>query len=422
MGGVRLIDLVNRDNLPEDTDAVVADLVKEDGLWDLDFISQYLPLNAIDCVSGMSPPRSERGEDGWRWGGEQSGKFSIRSAYKLILDIGELPIAESWDSIWKWRGPNRIRHFLWIAKHGRLLTNGERRRRHMANDSSCSLCNHPEENLTHVLRDCPFANDVWKSLDDSVLLAPTWSDPADTWLDFLLKDDRRVLFGVACWSLWKARNERVFSNTRTTAANLAFRIQSWTKSIADARTRENSLSVPAPTTTKPSYISWKPGPEDWITLNTDGAVNQASRRATAGGLLRNEAGYCLMAFSANLGICSITRAEMRGAIIGLKIVWDLGFRRVEVQLDSAIAISLLSEEGNVTHHHRSEVLDFRELKGRDWIISFRHTYREGNKAVDHLASRGFSLPIGLHLIPTTDCNLGFSFVMTVWVFPRSGTF
>ncbi|CAN1831415.1 Putative ribonuclease H protein At1g65750 [Linum perenne] len=238
--------------------------------------------------------------------------FSIRSAYKLILDNDELPITDSWKSIWKWSGPNRIRHFLWIAKHGRLLTNSERRRRHMANDSSCSLCNHPEENLIHIL-------------------TPRCEAP----------------------------------------------------------------------------IALKPGPEDWITLNTDGAVNQTSRRAIAGGLLRNEVGHCLMAFSANLGNCSITRAEMRGAIIGLKIAWDLGFRRVELQLDSATAIALFSEEGNVTHHHSSEVLDFRELKGRDWVVSIRHTYREGNKAADHLASRGFSLPIGLHMIPTTDCNLGY---------------
>ncbi|CAN1831409.1 Putative ribonuclease H protein At1g65750 [Linum perenne] len=371
-GGVRLIDLVSRDNLPEDTDAVVAELVNEDGLWDLDLISQYLPPNVVDCVSGMSPPRPDRREDGWSWGAEQSGMFSIRSAYKLILDNDELPITDSWKSIWKWSGPNRIRHFLWIAKHGRLLTNSERRRRHMANDSSCSLCNHPEENLIHILRECPFANDVWKSLDESFLLAPIWSDPIEDWLDFLLKDDRRMLFGVACWLLWKVRNERVFSNTRTTAVSLAFRIQSWIKSIPDARTRENSLSVPAPPRCE-APIALKPGPEDW----------------------------------ANLGNCSITRAEMRGAIIGLKIAWDLGFRRVELQLDSATAIALFSEEGNVTHHHSSEVLDFRELKGRDWVVSIRHTYREGNKAADHLASRGFSLPIGLHMIPTTDCNLGY---------------
>ncbi|CAN1824019.1 hypothetical protein LINPERHAP1_LOCUS30622 [Linum perenne] len=31
----------------------------------------------------------------------------------------------------------------------------------------------------------------------------------------------------------------------------------------------------------------------------------------------------------------------------------------------ATAIALFSEERNVTHHHSSEVLDFRELKGRD---------------------------------------------------------
>ncbi|CAN1194204.1 hypothetical protein LINPERHAP2_LOCUS42433 [Linum perenne] len=52
-------------------------------------------------------------------------------------------------------------------------------------------------------------------------------------------------------------------------------------------------------------------------------------------------GRCLAAFSMNLGICSITRAELRGVMTGLQIAWDRGFRRIIVQLDSRVAVQLL---------------------------------------------------------------------------------
>ncbi|CAN1165453.1 Putative ribonuclease H protein At1g65750 [Linum perenne] len=65
-------------------------------------------------------------------------------------------------------------------------------------------------------------------------------------------------------------------------------------------------------------IDWDPGPEGWVTINTDGSVLQSSGNATAGGLIRDHLGHCFSAFSANLGRCSITRAELRGILHGLE--------------------------------------------------------------------------------------------------------
>ncbi|CAN1789672.1 Putative ribonuclease H protein At1g65750 [Linum perenne] len=87
----------------------------------------------------------------------------------------------------------------------------------------------------------------------------------------------------------------------------------------------------------------------------------------------------------NLGHCSITRAEIRGAITGLELAWDYGFRNVELQLDSQAAISLLSS---------SAVPDHQQV------------FREANKAADFLASQGYEFPFGTHLFPLSNCNLG----------------
>ncbi|CAN1764641.1 Putative ribonuclease H protein At1g65750 [Linum perenne] len=51
-------------------------------------------------------------------------------------------------------------------------------------------------------------------------------------------------------------------------------------------------------------------------------------KATAGGILRDHIGKFILAFSMNLGSCSVTRAEMRGALEGLRRTCEAGFRKV----------------------------------------------------------------------------------------------
>ncbi|CAN1824594.1 Putative ribonuclease H protein At1g65750 [Linum perenne] len=60
------------------------------------------------------------------------------------------------------------------------------------------------------------------------------------------------------------------------------------------------------------------------------------------GLLRDNHGRCLQTYAMNLGKCSITRAEIRGALKGIKRAWMAGYRRLEVQLDSQVAVAILA--------------------------------------------------------------------------------
>ncbi|CAN1162510.1 Putative ribonuclease H protein At1g65750 [Linum perenne] len=107
----------------------------------------------------------------------------------------------------------------------------------------------------------------------------------------------------------------------------------------------------------------------------------------------------------NLGSCSITRAEMRGAIEGLQRAWDLGYRRILLRMDSVAAINLLMGRGEPTHHHGLETALFKDLCRRDWQVVVRHIFREGNHAADYLASIGYDYPFGSHTVSSSDCNL-----------------
>ncbi|KAL4328847.1 hypothetical protein AHAS_Ahas13G0241000 [Arachis hypogaea] len=65
-----------------------------------------------------------------------------------------------WKVIWRWKGLERIRVFMWQAAHGRLLT-ANRRSRMMRTDPNCHRCHRISETGLHALRDCPYAASIW---------------------------------------------------------------------------------------------------------------------------------------------------------------------------------------------------------------------------------------------------------------------
>ncbi|CAN1156869.1 hypothetical protein LINPERHAP2_LOCUS21191 [Linum perenne] len=79
---------------------------------------------------------------------------------------------------------------------------------------------------------------------------------------------------------------------------------------------------------------------------------------------------------------------------------NLGYRKIALQLDSQVAVSILLQDGEVTHKHGTEVLKFRELLSRDWVVKVYHIFREANKVVDFLAV-GHDFNFGSHEF---DCS------------------
>ncbi|CAN1182674.1 Putative ribonuclease H protein At1g65750, partial [Linum perenne] len=225
-------------------------------------------------------------------------------------------------------------------------------------------------------------------------------------LEKLIDSDHSLLFGNVCWTLWKARNARIFNATNDSARSVATRTLVWVRTVDEAM-RQNARTLGSNQERRRVDISWDPGPREWMTVNTDGAVNQSTGRTTAGGLIRDEVGHCVAAFTMNIGYCSITRAELRGAVTGLRTAWDHGYRKVELQVDSMTVVELVKNDEISTHQHTLDVLDLQELLRRDWEVNIRHVFKEGNRAADFLADTGFRFPLGVHSFPISDVNLGF---------------
>ncbi|MBA0615043.1 hypothetical protein Godav_015237, partial [Gossypium davidsonii] len=59
---------------------------------------------------------------------------------------------------WKLKVPHRVRNFLWLVLRDRFLTNNERVKRGLALDVGCQLCGFPDEDISHVIRNCMVAS------------------------------------------------------------------------------------------------------------------------------------------------------------------------------------------------------------------------------------------------------------------------
>ncbi|CAN1182797.1 Putative ribonuclease H protein At1g65750, partial [Linum perenne] len=170
-------------------------------------------------------------------------------------------------------------------------------------------------------------------------------------------------------------------------------VNAFISSTGDTLERDRFISHTGPPTKTGEYISWEPAPPEWVSLNSDGSVLSETGQAAAGGLIRDHQGRCLAAFTMNLGKCSITRAELRGAVSGLQLAWERGYHKIQLQLDSQCVVQLLQGDDLEDHAHATTFITARELLRRNWEVQILHIYRESNHVADYLANVGHSCPL-----------------------------
>ena len=78
---------------------------------------------------------------------------------------------------------------------------------------------------------------------------------------------------------------------------------------------------------------------------------------------------------------------------GLRLAWEGRSLKLEVNMDSQIAVSLIQEpctNNRALHVIIKECQDL--LFNRTWDIMFNHCYRKANRVADHMANIGVGQP------------------------------
>ncbi|XP_020221075.1 uncharacterized protein LOC109803811 [Cajanus cajan] len=118
----------------------------------------------------------------------------------------------------------------------------------------------------------------------------------------------------------------------------------------------------------------------------DGLVTR-NGEAYCGGILRDELGRFVMAFTTKVGRGSVLQAKLYRIWHGLRITKEqFKTSRIMVESDSMIAVNLIND-GCMRSHHCFETFRevIKELVAHNQLISCSYISREANKVVDALA-------------------------------------
>ena len=245
-------------------------------------------------------------------------------------------------------------------------------------DAHCPRC-HNSETTIHILRDCSWAKEVW-SQSPGILPLSFFHMPLQDWLRCNATADKVILthhlpwnvyFPFMCWKLWLAQNERIFKNKSRSQHSLIYAsVQAATEFYflvgTVSRTQVRFLQ----------FIQWHASPNPSITLNTDGSALSNLGVASAGGIL-------------HLGIATNNMAELVTIQQGLVMAWQLGFKFIQIELDSKVVLTWLTK---TTMSYPTDMMSLicycRSLMDWDWVVQVQHIYHEANACADALAKRG----------------------------------
>ncbi|CAL2255075.1 unnamed protein product [Prunus armeniaca] len=359
-----------------------------EGVWDVNCLRECLPLHIIHLILSVHAGFNGSGTDRYIWQFTPNGSFSVNSAYSSFFPA-EASVKWDWQFLWRLRLPPKVKTFLWIVCHQKLLTNVQRQKRGLTQVPTCPRCDYPMETIAHLFKDCPFSLAIWNCLQIGDSSSPDMMEFKE-WLLRNLQSKRMVynglpwplVFALYLWFIWKWRCKGIFDQRFVMPVDPQQLILQYAWEWFNANKPPSPSYMPSVV-----QIHWIAPTHGVCKINTDGSRNSDSGSIGAGGLLRDNYGAWIKGFSVNLGVGSVLEAELWGIFWGLHLAWESGFRFVEVESDSCVAVALLSSSTISTHPLFSLISCCKLKVQAGWKCSVKHIFREQNVAADVLASK-----------------------------------
>ena len=137
------------------------------------------------------------------------GSFNISSTYNLTMQQPQ-PTNRIWQHIWKLKIPRRIRVFIWLLMHGKVLSNMDRVKRGLTSNSYCHYFTEEREDLNHIFRFCTKAKNSWERSAKDDFGKSHHILPFTDWLcwNFNIRNQEnrgpwKERFALSLWWIWK---------------------------------------------------------------------------------------------------------------------------------------------------------------------------------------------------------------------------
>ncbi|KAJ0845145.1 putative reverse transcriptase zinc-binding domain-containing protein [Helianthus annuus] len=187
--------------------------------------------------------------DTWSWSSDPSGSFSVKSVKNLLARSihQHSPINFEWN---KWV-PRKVNIFGWRLALDRLPTRVALAHRNINITSiRCPFCGDRDETASHLFAECFVSSVVWEMVSSWLKIPPIYAFTSDDLLRVhqditgpaAMKKMVQAIVLSSCWSIWKQRNDTIFSGNRVDISRILAEIKTssflWIKSRAKMHSLE----------------------------------------------------------------------------------------------------------------------------------------------------------------------------------------
>ncbi|CAA0830026.1 Unknown protein [Striga hermonthica] len=241
--------------------------------WDLEAVKQhFLPMD-------WELMTTRRQQDFWAWHYEKSGVFSVRLAYRILVETRERRTdwiehnagrsdvkadQKEWTELWSIKVPSKVRVFLWRLARQSIPTGDVRLCRNMTTHYNCTICGRPDS-WRHSLLECNMAK---KWLHEAIKT---------------LRHEDLVRLVVTLWAIWYTRrrviHEDIFQSPLST--------HHFVENFLNDLTLEKPKGV-SNREVQPPAAKWIPSPQGMMKINVDATLSKNSNIAAVAAVARDE--------------------------------------------------------------------------------------------------------------------------------------
>lgn len=181
--------------------------------WDVKVVRDV--LNDRDQKYVLAIPLTlSNHDDRLYWRLEESGNYTVKSAYKLLQSQRGMWNAEDCDKIWQvqWRtkAPPKALNLVWRALADCLPTLAQLHKKKVPVNTICLVCHQEEESILHSLVTCHYAQQSWLLLLPEINYHTASCFKAWLWSVFNDVDKRKQAEVITlCWAIWRSRNDLI---------------------------------------------------------------------------------------------------------------------------------------------------------------------------------------------------------------------
>jgi hypothetical protein len=237
----------------------------------------------MDAMEILSTPVRADFEDYPAWHFDSKGVFSVKSAYKLFMNMQNKELSTSsgtnhenkfWKDLWDLPCLPKVKQFMWRLAHNSLPLRVNIEKRNIPCDTLCVCRKRLDEDGAHLFLKCKEAKEVWRMLNigdirERLCVMETAGDVIQEILK--LNDEQKILCSCLLWRSWLRRNKINVEGKKIALTDLVGQVKYWAneskqcleKQKADRVTEEN--------------VGWQKPEGEAVKFNCDGAFRSDTR-------------------------------------------------------------------------------------------------------------------------------------------------